>query len=222
MKNLLIIAFFLLSYSSIIAQIDKEQLALDVSKAESENTEKLKEFIWKRYTTTSVEGEIKSKVTTELSFNESGELQATSLGAESSVKQKRGIRGKMQKNAMEDNAEYVGKALQIAIAYTYMSKGQLLDFFEKATVTEQADVIKIIGTNILLQGDKLTVLLDKETKLYINKKFSSNLDKDIINGEIIYEKFSSGINHVSETILNLPAKKAIINAKNMDYSQRIN
>ena len=47
------------------------------------------------------------------------------------------------------------------------------------------------------------------------------LDKDPIDGEIKYEKFSSGIVHGSETILNLPGKHAVINAKNQDYTQRI-
>lgn len=204
------------------AQIDKEQLALDVSKAEADNSEKLKAFIWKRYSTASVEGQVKSKVITELSFNESGELQTTTISTESSVKQKRGVRGKIQKNAIEDKADYVSSALQIAVAYTYMSKGQLLDFFEKSTVTEKGDAIEVTGANVFKQGDKLTVLLDKESKLFINKKFSSTLGEDLFDGEINYLKFSSGINHVSETILNLPAEKALINAVNQDYTQRIN
>ena len=123
---------------------------------------------------------------------------------------------------MEDKAEYVGKALQTAVAYTYMSKGQLLDFFEKATVIEKGNQIEITASNVYMQGDKLTVLIDKETKLYMNKTFTSMLDNDMIDGEIIYARFNSGINHVSETILNLQAQKAKINATNQDYSQRIN
>ncbi len=222
MKKISVTIIIIMVSTFAFAQIDKEQLALDVSKADAANTEKLKAFIWKRHSITSVEGEVKSKVINELSFDEKGELQVTSIGAESAVKQKRGIRGKIQKNAMEDNAEYVGKALQIAMAYTYMRKGQLLDFFEKGTVIEKGNTIEVAASNVFMPGDKLTVLLDKETNLYISKKFSSFLEKDLIDGEITYKKFSSGINHSSETILNLPAKKARIHAINQDYTQRVN
>ncbi len=103
-----------------------------------------------------------------------------------------------------------------------MSKGELLDFFEKATVTEKDGVIEATGENIKVKGDRLTILIDPKTNLFINKKFSSLLGKDPIDGEIKYEKFSSGINHASTTFMNLPAQKAKIDAKNQDYSQRVN
>ena len=218
--------FFSLAILSVsfllVAQLDKEQLALDASKAESANTEKLKAYIWKRYSTATVDGEVKATVITEFSFDENGEIQATQVGGESNVKQKRGVRGKIQQSAMENNMDYIDQALQLALAYTYMSKGQLLDFFEKGTISETGNTIEVSAGDVYMKGDSLTVLLDKETKLFINKKFSSMLDEDAIDGEIKYETFSSGISHGAETTLNLPAKNAVIEAVNKDYSQRIN
>ncbi|NJN43143.1 MAG: hypothetical protein HC811_13865 [Flammeovirgaceae bacterium] len=64
-------------------------------------------------------------------------------------------------------------------------------------------------------------MIDPKTNLFIKKTFSSFLNKDAINGEVNYEKFSSGVNHVSTTILNLATKGAVMNAKNQDYSQRV-
>ena len=177
MKKLFLSIFVVAIGSMAFAQIDKEQLALDVSKADAANTEKLKAFIWKRHSTTTVKGEIKATLINEVSFNENGEIQVTTVGGETSVKKKPGIRGRIQQNTMENNLEYVEKALKLSLAYTYMSKGQLLDFFEKSTITEKQGVIEVIGENIYVQGDKLTVLVDAETKLFIDKKFSSMLDE---------------------------------------------
>lgn len=204
------------------AQLDKEQLALDVSKAEAANMEQLKAFIWKRHSTATVEGEVKATLINEISFNADGEIQVNQVGGESNVKQKRGLRGKAQQNAMEDNQEYVEKSLQLAIAYTYMSKGQLLDFFEKAMVTRNDDIIELSAENVYVEGDRLTVQVETATKLFLHKQFESKVGEDPIEGEIKYGKFSSGISHVTETILNLKGKGAIIDAKNQDYSQRIN
>ena len=129
---------------------------------------------------------------------------------QSSVKQKPGIRGKMQENAAEDKMDYVGKALELSLAYTFMTKGELIDFFGKATVTETNGIITAIGVKV--KGDKLTVLVEAATNLYLSKKFSSLLGKDPIDGEIKYEKFSSGVNHGSATLLNMPAQKMKIDA----------
>lgn len=221
MTKLALTLILLITGSLVFAQIDKEQLALDVGKAENANREKLKDYIWKRYSTATVDGEKKATVITEFSFDEKGNINVIQVGGESSVKKKPGIRGRIQENAIENKVEYVEKALNLALKYTYMSKGQLLDFFDKGTVTDKGNALEVAGGNVIMKGDSLTVLFDKKTKLYISKKFSSLLDDDPINGEIQYEKFNSGINHGSETILNLPAKKAKIEAKNQDYSKRI-
>ncbi|MDZ7648148.1 MAG: hypothetical protein U5K54_13745 [Cytophagales bacterium] len=122
---------------------------------------------------------------------------------------------------MESSLDYVENALKLSLAYTYMTKGQLLDFFGKATITEKDGVYEATGQDVYVKGDKLTVLIDSKTKLYHDKKFSSLLGKDPIDGEIKYALFSSGVNHGAETVLNLPAKKATIDAKNQDYSQRV-
>ena len=216
--------FFLLCLLNSFAgqsQIDKDQLALAVSKADDANTEGLKQYIWKRKSDVSVNGELKLTTYTEFSFDDQGKLQTKLVDAESSVKQKGGLRGKMQQNAAEDKMDYVGKALELALAYTFMTKGQLLDFMSKATVAEKDGIIEATADNVYVKGDKLTIHVDSKTNLYIDKKFSSFLGKDPIDGEIKYAKFSSGINHGSETVLNMPAQKMKIDAKNQDYSQRV-
>ncbi|MFN8255902.1 MAG: hypothetical protein U0W24_09460 [Bacteroidales bacterium] len=221
MKSLIItILFSILAFMSF-AQIDKDQLALDVNKADAANTELLKSFIWKRQSVVSIDGAVKLTTITEFSFDEKGDLKAKVIDASTTVKQKSGIRGKMQKNAAEDKVDYVEKALGLSLAYTFMSKGELIDFFNKATITENNGIIEATASDIHVKGDKLTILLDSKTKLYLNKKFSSLLGTDPISGEIKYDKFNSGINHGSVTILNMPAQKMKIDASNIDYSQRV-
>jgi len=221
MKKYNILVVLQLAAVVAFAQLDKEQLALTISKADEANTEKLKDFIWKRKSDVSIDGQLKLTTLTEFSFDNQGKLQAKIVDAETTVKKKPGLRGKMQENAAEDKMDYVGKSLELALAYTFMSKGQLLDFFSKATVSEKDDVIEATAENVNVQGDKLTIWVDKKTNLYIKKTFSSVLGKDTVSGEINFEKFSSGINHGSSTVLNMPAQKMKIDAKNQDYSQRV-
>lgn len=222
MKNLVSIFFISLIFTLVsYSQVDKEQLALAISKSDEANTEKLKEFIWKRKSDVSIGGEKKLTILTEFSFDAQGKLQAKVVDAESSVKQKPGIRGKIQQGAAEDKADYAAKALELSLAYTFMTKGQLLDFFSKATITEKDGVLEATGENVYVQGDKLTIHVDSKTNLYLDKKFSSLLGKDAVDGEVKYEKFNSGTSHVSTTVLNMPAQKMKIDAVNQDYTQRV-
>ncbi|HEV8511904.1 MAG TPA: hypothetical protein VGQ59_01425 [Cyclobacteriaceae bacterium] len=220
MKNILCVALTFMSVM-VYAQSSNEKLALAISNADDANTEKLKAYAWKRKSDVSVNGAVKLTIYTEFSFDAQGKLQAKITDADSNVKQKRGLRGRAQKNAAEDKAEYASKALELSTAYTFMTKGQLIDFFGKATVSEKDGIVEATGQDIYVKGDKLTIWVDKNTNLYTKKKFSSLLGKDAVDGEINYEKFSSGVNHGSTTILNMPAQKMKIDAKNQDYSQKV-
>lgn len=220
MKNLvllLVLAFCNLIYS----QIDSEQLALKVSKVDEANTLKLKEYIWKRHSTLTINGEVKATIINEFSYDENGKLQMKNVGGETSVKKKPGLRGKIQESKIEEKTDYFEKALQLSVSYVIMTKGQLLDFFEKATISEKDGIIEATSENINVKGDKLTIFIDAKTNLFISKKFSSLLGKDPIDGEIKYALFSSGINHGSETLINLPTQNAKVTAKNQDYSKRV-
>jgi hypothetical protein len=221
MKKMMMLCALLFMVTAGFAQTDKDKLALAINSADEANTKQLMQFIWKRKSDVSINGEVKLTTLTEFSFDDAGKLQTKLVDAESSVQQKRGLRGRAQESAAEDKSEYVQKALELSMTYTFMTKGQLLDFFSKATVTEKDGVIEATGTDVYVKGDKLTLIIDSKTNLYLKKTFSSLLGKDTLSGEINYEKFSSGINHGTTTVLNMPAQKMVINAKNQDYTQRV-
>lgn len=214
---LILVLFGLTTY----AQVDTDMLSLDISKADAANMEALKAFIWKKESIVHVDGVEKLTALNEISIDDDGEVHIRNLDADTDVKQKRGLRGRAQANAAQNNLDYVGKALELAMNYTYMSKGQLLDFFDKAEVTEKDGVIEATGKDIYMEGDMLSVQVDAETKLFLSKKFSSIMDGDPISGEANYKAFKSGVMHVSKSSLTLPAKQAVINSENMDYLQKV-
>jgi hypothetical protein len=220
MKKLLML-FVLGSSLLTFAQINTDQLSLEISRVDSANTEQLKQFIWKKASTVTVDGEVKVTSLSEFSFDDKGELQVGNIKTETTVKEKRGIRGRVQESNAEESVDYLQKALELSIAYTYMTKGQLLDFFGKAKITEKDGVIEATASDVYIKGDSLTIRLESSTKLFLSKKFSSMLGEDPINGVIEYAKFSSGISHASKSTLNLPGKNAVITSENKDYTQRV-
>ena len=105
--------------------------------------------------------------------------------------------------------------------YVYLTKGQLLDFFGKAKITEKDEVIEASASDVLIQGDNLTVKVEKATNLFLYKEFSTLMDGDWISGKVDYAKFSSGVVHATGSVLNLPEKGAVINSKNRDYVMKV-
>jgi hypothetical protein len=156
------ILFLICLFQAVLcsAQIDKDQLALAVNKADEANTGQLKSMIWKRKSDAFIEGTLKLTTITEFSYDANGKLQAKVVDSKSTVKDKKGIRGKIQENSAEEKIDYVSKALDLALKYTYMTKGELIDFFGKATITEKNGIIEATAENVYVKGDKLTVLIE--------------------------------------------------------------
>lgn len=221
MKRLILFFAMVVGITAFAQEVDRDQLSLDISKADAANTEQLKAFIWKKASVVTVDGVEKLTSLSEFKFDEKGELQMQNIDAETTVKQKRGLRGRAQQSAAQDNLDYVEEALKVMIAYTYMSKGQLLDFFGKAELTEADGLLIATAKDVYSKGDMLTIKVEKATNLFVYKKFSGFMGEDPISGEITYGKFKSGISHATTNVLKLPAKNAIINSTNQDYSQRV-
>lgn len=212
---------FVFVCAHLSAQIDKEKLSLSISKAEEENNLKLREYVWKRRSDVFIESQLKLTTITEFNYNSEGKLEAKLIDAETTVQKKPGLRGRAQANAAEDKLEYIEKALSLAIDYAFMTKGEMLDFFSKATVTEKNGMIEAVADDVHVKGDRLLVRVDPNTYLFTYKEFTSLLGQDKVEGKLNYEQFSNGTNHLATTTLNLPAQKMNIEAKNQDYTIRI-
>lgn len=220
-SKLFLLVVMLTSAMQLSAQTDKDALSLKISKADDENMQKLKEYVWKRRSNVYVDSKLMLTTITEFSFNPEGKLEARIIDAESSVKKKPGLRGKMQSGAVEEKMDYIQKGLSLSMAYAFMSKGEMLDFISKATITEKDGQIEAVATDVRVKGDRLLVRIDPATYLYTYKEFSSLLGADKISGKLNYEKFSNGTNHLSTTKVEMPVQKTTIEAVNEEYTIRV-
>ena len=114
--------------------------------------------------------------------------------------------------------------MELSAHYIHMSKGQMLNFFSRSTLTKlENGTLVITGSNVYVKGDQLFVHIDTANHLLNYKGFTSTFGADPISGAAYFEKFtSSAVDHVTDTTMLLPAKKAKIMATNKDYSLRVN
>jgi len=221
MRTIFFLSIFFLSGFLGFGQTDKEQLALKVAKAEEQNLARLKEYIWKRHSNVFLDNQLKLTTITEFKFNPEGKIETKVVDANTTVKQKPGLRGAAQKSAAEDKLDYIQKALELSISYVFLTKGELVDFFDKSTITEKDGFLEAVASNVLVQGDRLLVKIDPTNNLIVYREFTSLLGKDAIDGKLNYDKFSNGTIHGTMTTLNMPVQKMRIEGSNQDYTIRV-
>ena len=116
--------------------------------------------------------------------------------------------------------------MRLQSTYVIMSKGQLVDFFEKATVEdgigEMKGTIRIHANNALVANDELTIWINPTTGLNRKLMVKAPLDeKTIIEGTIDYVAIKDGPTTASVSILKIPSQKIKIKSERFDYIKQL-
>jgi hypothetical protein len=158
-----------------------------------------------------------------LSVGADGKMITTVVSSKPAKEPKSGIFGDKDRKKLKDLQSYVDGAVAEAQGYIYLSKGKMVDFFDKATITPSANTFKVTGTNVNKTGDTLIMNITKKKLSYISQSFKSNLaNNDPVSGSVNYKTFSNGLTAIDNGNLILPAKKIKLHLTNSGYAKKMN
>lgn len=220
MKKVLLFSISFLFIFGSQAQVDKTQLSIDVSKTYSENFNNLSQYTWKRTVNGFVDG---TKVMSSLSsvqVGSDGKIQATLIQKDSFSDKKEGSTednsGKLAKNE-----EYIKSAIELALKYVYLSNPEMVDFFNKGTVSVLINnVMQAEAFNFLVKGDHMDYKYEKTTMLYISQDISTVMNGDPVKAIVSYETVN-GLNRVSNVEITLPAPNIKLTLVNFDFAKKL-
>jgi hypothetical protein len=221
MKALIPFLFaFLFVIPSSFSQVDKTQMSLDVSKKYEQNTGQLAQLTWKRKTEGYVDGKMAMSSLSSVAIGPDGKLNAVVIQKQSYVAKKRGLRGAIQKGVVSDINEYVKNAVELVNRYIFLSQGQMIDLFNKGTLSVLGSSLQAEGFNLLLQGDRVNFKFDQSSLLYQSQDISTVMNGDPVKAVVTYETIN-GINRVNSVVIDLPGPKVKINLANFEYAKKL-
>lgn len=206
----------LFSVNVLMAQ-DNTQLGLDIASAQEKNIGQLKGYSWQRSSKIFVNGEENTHNLVKVWFNSEGQMESSVLSSQSSAKQKRGVRGKVQRNKGQDIADLLEQSVKISINYINLSKGNWIDLMDRAMVLVDNGEIKIVAKSVLEKDDETQYLLDFETKLLKSVEFTSVVSGKSFTSSIKFKTMSDGTNHPTVMSISIPSESLKITAENIDY-----
>lgn len=113
-------------------------------------------------------------------YGDDGRVETTRIDQELQIKKRQGLLLKAGQEARLREVEEKIDLLKKYIGdYVYMTPGQVVDFFEKATKTESVDdenALRLDAEDVLTKGDSVTLYGDKTTAFPIFLAFSVPLD----------------------------------------------
>jgi hypothetical protein len=200
---------------------DPAALAVKISEKRAENSKHLREYSWKTRTEIAIKGETKMLKVELVRFDIDGQMQKTTL-SEETPKQKRGVRGRIQKKKGKEKQEWFAELHGLLAQYSLPTTGKVLDFLDKATFGpgDRPGTIRIHGTSVVQPGDELTIWIDSETKETRLTKVRTRLDGDTVLLETNHDRLDSGLSYSARSVITVPAEEVRMTVETFDYDKQ--
>jgi hypothetical protein len=204
---------------------DPAQLALRVADAQTANLAQFQHYSWSIDATIAVDGTVKAHVVSNERFNEKGEVVFDVVTSETTVKRKRGLRGRSQQAQMEEMSAFLNHVLSVAASYAVMTKGEQVDFFDKATITEgsgdTAGMLTAVSKDVSVKGDEVTKQIVAETLFVKSITFETVVDGVPVTGEILYRPIEGGPNVPRMATIDIPSQSQVVELEFMNYAKQL-
>jgi len=221
MKTLVAFALILICLSPCsFGQVDKTKMGLDVSKKYAQNIGQMTQLTWKRKTDGYVAGNLAVSSVSSVTLGSDGKMQAIVISQQSFTEKKRGIRGAVQAGVVSDINAYVKAAVELIGKYIFLSQGQMVDLFNKGTLSVMGNTLQAEGFNLLVQGDHLNYKFDQESLLYQSQDISTVLQGDAVKATVNYENVN-GINRVTSVTMDMAGPKVSIKMTNFEWAKKL-
>ncbi len=202
---------------------DFADLAVQISKGRAENSEKMKRYSWKRRSEVVKDGDVQLTKLELVRYDIDGRLQTTTISEEKEERrQMRGIRGRMQRRAVEAQKDWQADLQRLLRQYSLPTTGKVLDFLEKATFGrgKTKGTIRIVGTNVVKPGDELVMIVEADSKELQKTTVRTRLEDDVVLMDVNHDRLASGLNYQARSIIRVPSKKVRMTVENFDYNRQ--
>ena len=204
----------------------KEQLQAkiaDIKASLAKNQEALRLYTWQETTEISLKGDVKSKTQNACSYGADGKVVKTLLSAPPEKKEApRGLKGRVVENKVEDVKEYMESTAKLIKLYVPPDPAKMQASMQagKGSLTQPSAGKAVLAfSDYALPGDKLTLTFDTTGKKIVSVNINSYLDKpdDTVTLAVNFTSLPDGTNYLSNSLLDVKAKKIQVKTTNAGY-----
>jgi hypothetical protein len=199
-----------------------EQRLDEVKRSIAQNQAKLKQYAWTETKEIRLKGEVKKREQNNCFYGPGGKVQKTPIGDAPPPKERRGIKGKIVANKIDEMKDYMDRVSSLLRRYIPPDPQTMQAALQSGKVTLEPAGGAIVFNSYAKPGDKVTLTFDRETKKIRSFAVATYLDdpKDTVAVNARFSILLDGTNFVEESVLDASAKQIQINTTNFGYHIR--
>ncbi len=227
-NRLLAIAMVAVVGVSIVSAQNPElqQKVAEVKEAMAANKQALAQYTWQEQVTVSLKGDVKKQEHFQVRLGPDGKPQKQSLDPPQEAAAPSG--GRLKQHVVEkkkdEYKDYVDQIKQLIQQYVPPDKDMLQQAAQQGNVAlgpagGAPGQYRLVLTNYVKPGDKMTLLFDKQQKALVSVSIASYLSdpKDAVNVSVTFAGIPGGPNHVASESIDGVSKQLTIVIANSLY-----
>jgi len=200
---------------------DPAAMASQYAATAKQNATLMRQYTWQMRIELTLKGEPKPAQLYQMRFDVDGKPQKTLLSAPAEEGKKRGIRGRIRENKIEDFKEWADQLGDLVKDYLAPTPGNMMDFYAKAAYANAPDgTVQVSTVNFLQQGDKATFFLDPKTQAPVRFLFETVLDEDAVSGQVDFAQVAGGPQYAARLQVTVPKREVTAKIENFNYQKQ--
>lgn len=189
----------------------------------------LKQYSWSQKVALSMKGEEKARKDFKCSYGADGKLQkAPAAAAGEEPKKKKGIRGKIAGNKMEDMEAALKASMALIDQYSPLEAARLQTAKSTGNVSVSVpgadNRVRITIKNYLKPGDVVELEVDGAKNTLQSVSITSNMEQGDVKGpvaaKVTYAAMADGTVYPATQVLDLKAQELKIDVENSSYTKK--
>jgi len=193
------------------------------SHAQKSNAAAQRQYTWMSRTELLLKGESKNVKVESVRYNNQGQLEKTVV--ESTPQQQDSGGGRLKQRIVDKKKGEFKELMEglggLAQSYAHLTPEQMQALVQSASISqgqgEMQGTLRVQGTNVVVDGDTMTLWVDPQTFLFRQVQIDSVYDKKPMNLTVEFQALPNGPTVSARTTLDYPDKKVQVVIENSDY-----
>lgn len=200
---------------------DKPLLAA-VAKQTGANLQALVTYTYQQRVQVQMNGEDKGTTLVEIAFGPDGKPIVTPMSSTPPQgRQRRGIRGAVQKDMEGDVKKEIDGLVKLASGYTVLSPPMIQEMVQKAEtlMIPAQNAIRLDVKSFLVPGDEANFKFDAASSRQTHAHVETSADGKPVTIDAQYQTLPTGLTACAQTLINVPSKGILITVNTFDYQK---
>jgi hypothetical protein len=191
----------------------------EVKQSMARNQAQLRQYAWTETVEISYKGEDKKRTQSDCQYLPDGKIAKTPIGTPLPPKNRKGLRGKIATNKIDELKDYMDRVGSLVKRYVPPDPQMMQTSLQSGKATLNPGSGELVFCDYFKPGDRVALIIDTATQKLTSFTVTTYLDepKDVVTVNATFSSLPDGTNYMDQSVLAATARQIQVTTINNGY-----